>query len=61
MTQCLAAGKVEKKDGAFLAYLLREQITGKSKFEAELEVEVVEQKKIEQQLKKKGSSGSCVV
>ena len=52
-TQCLAAGKVEKKDGAFLAYLLREQITGKSKFEAELEVEVVEQKKIEQQLKKK--------
>ncbi len=35
--QCLAAGKVEKKDGAFLAYLLREKITGKSKFESELE------------------------
>ncbi len=34
---CLAAGKVEKKGGAFLAYLLREKITGKSDFEAEQE------------------------
>ncbi len=34
---CLAAGKVEKKGGAFLAYLLREKITGKSDFEADQE------------------------
>lgn len=33
----LAAGKVDKKGGAFLAYLLREKITGKSDFEADEE------------------------
>ncbi len=33
--ECLAAGKVEKKGGAFLAYLLREKITGKSGFEVD--------------------------
>lgn len=33
----LAAGKVDKKCGAFLAYLLREKITGKSGFEADQE------------------------
>lgn len=52
-TQQLAAGKVVKQDGAFLAYLLREQITGKSQFEADIEVKVLEQKKSEQLEKRK--------
>ncbi|TKB23697.1 replication initiation protein [Desulfopila sp. IMCC35006] len=40
----LAAGKVDKKGGAFLAYLLREKITGKSAFEAEEERQKKEKK-----------------
>jgi Initiator Replication protein, WH1/Initiator Rep protein, WH2 len=52
-TQCLASGKVEKKDGAFLAYLLREQITGKSQFESDLETKKLEQKRTEQKEKEK--------
>lgn len=52
-TQCLAAGKVEKKDGAFLAYLLREKITGKSPFEEEIEEKVSNQKKIKEIAKEK--------
>ncbi|MGB3223161.1 MAG: replication initiation protein [Desulforhopalus sp.] len=51
--QCLAAGKVEKKDGAFLAYLLREQITGKSKLELDIEVKKNEQREKEQRENKK--------
>ncbi len=47
--QCLAAGKVEKTDGAFLAYLLREQITGKSPFEHDAEGRKKEIRKIELQ------------
>lgn len=46
-TQCLAAGKVEKKDGAFLAYLLREKITGKSPFEEEVEEQAANKKILE--------------
>lgn len=51
-TQCLAAGKVEKKDGAFLAYLLREKITGKSQFEEDVEAKATEQKRLEDRAKK---------
>lgn len=52
-TQCLATGRVEKTDGAYLAHLLRERITGKSQFEVDQEVVVLEQKRNEQQEKKK--------
>lgn len=52
-TQCLAAGKVEKKDGAFLAFLLREQITGKSKLELDIEAKKNEQREKEQRENKK--------
>lgn len=44
-TQCLASGKVENKDGAFLAYLLREKITGKSQFNKDIEIEKLGLKK----------------
>ena len=37
----------EKKDGAFLAYLLREKITGKSQFQEDIEVKAAEQKRLE--------------
>lgn len=43
----LAAGKVDKKGGAFLAYLLREKITGKSDFEADEEKQKKEKKTLE--------------
>ena len=48
---CLAAGKVEKKSGAFLAYLLREKITGKSGFEADQEKKQNNKKNLERKRK----------
>lgn len=48
---CLAAGKVEKKSGAFLAYLLREKITGKSDFEADQEREKLKKKTLDREKK----------
>jgi len=47
----LAAGKVEKKCGAFLAYLLREKITGKSDFEADQEGNKKKKKALERNRK----------
>lgn len=47
----LAAGTVDKKGGAFLAYLLREKITGKSDFEADEERQKKEKKKLERNRK----------
>ena len=44
----LAAGTVDKKCGAFLAYLLRERITGKSGFEVEQKEEIDRKFKQEQ-------------
>ncbi len=53
----LAAGKVEKKEGAYLAYLLREKITGQSRYQKDYEEKaktesrrsVAEQKKLQRQ------------
>lgn len=49
----LAAGKVEKKGGAFLAYLLKEGISGKSSFEIDKEKAIEVQRKSRKESERK--------